>query len=148
MKRGHRGYGPQASEGEAQHELFCWTGRFGQGDERLDERSHDWEEETDSPIKKPTIEKDAPPCLSFLTKKAPYKGFGADSGEKHEPASDIDTSAVDSPKALDPNRPIREADILSRCNICSGNSPVFGEYRALLCGRIVKAAAVMPQLLF
>jgi hypothetical protein len=28
-------YGPQASEGEAQHGLFCWTGRFGQGHERL-----------------------------------------------------------------------------------------------------------------
>jgi transposase len=26
---------PQASEGEAQHGLFCWTGRFGQGDQRL-----------------------------------------------------------------------------------------------------------------
>ena len=26
---------PQASEGEAQHGLFCWTGRFGQGHERL-----------------------------------------------------------------------------------------------------------------
>jgi hypothetical protein len=37
---------------------------------------------------------------------------GADSEEKHEPASDIDTAVVDSLKALDPNRPIREADIL------------------------------------
>jgi hypothetical protein len=36
---------------------------------------------------------------------------GADSGEKHEPAGDIDTVSVDSLKALDPNRPIREADI-------------------------------------
>jgi transposase len=35
VKRGHRGYGPQASEGEAQHGLFCWIGRFGQGHERL-----------------------------------------------------------------------------------------------------------------
>src|SRR5437763_3940427 len=26
---------PQASEGEAQHGPFCWTGRIGQGDERL-----------------------------------------------------------------------------------------------------------------
>src|SRR5262245_3183079 len=26
---------PQASEGEAQHGPFCWTGRFGQGDECL-----------------------------------------------------------------------------------------------------------------
>jgi hypothetical protein len=40
----------------------------------------------------------------------------ADSGEKHEPASDIDTAVVDSLKALDPNRPIREADIAKRCH--------------------------------
>ena len=46
-----------------------------------------------------------------LTKKTPYKGLGADSEEKHEPVSDIDTVAVDSLKALDPKRPIREADI-------------------------------------
>ena len=30
--------------------------------------------------------------------------------EKHEPVSDIDTVVVDSLKALDPKRPIREAD--------------------------------------
>src|SRR5262249_21609823 len=34
---------------------------------------------------------------------------GADSEEKHEPASDVDTVAVDSLKALDPEWPIREA---------------------------------------
>ena len=34
--------------------------------------------------------------------------------EKHEPVSDIDTVVVDSLKALDPNRAIREADI-NRC---------------------------------
>ncbi len=34
------------------------------------------------------------------------------SEEKHEPASDIDTVVVDSLKALDPKRPIREADII------------------------------------
>ena len=56
--------------------------------------------------------KDAPPSLNFLTKKAPYKGLSADSEEKHEPASDIDTIAMDSLKALDPKRPIREADIV------------------------------------
>jgi len=33
------------------------------------------------------------------------------SEEKHEPVSDIDTVAVDSQKALDPEWPIREADI-------------------------------------
>src|SRR5438105_1934116 len=49
-----------------------------------------------------------------LTKKAPYKGLGAESGEKREPASDIDTAVVDSLKALDPEWPIREADIAWR----------------------------------
>ncbi|MGE5774533.1 MAG: hypothetical protein ACM3Z4_21310, partial [Hyphomicrobiales bacterium] len=33
------------------------------------------------------------------------------SEEKREPASDIDTALVDSLKALDPKRPIREANI-------------------------------------
>src|SRR3974390_675083 len=40
-----------------------------------------------------------------------WKGPGADSEEKREPASDINIGAVDSLKALDPERPIREADI-------------------------------------
>jgi hypothetical protein len=41
-----------------------------------------------------------------------WKGLGAESGEKREPAGDIDTAEVaDSLKALDPKRPIREADI-------------------------------------
>ena len=35
----------------------------------------------------------------------------ADSEEKREPVSDIDTAVVDSLKVLDPKRPIREADI-------------------------------------
>ena len=38
-----------------------------------------------------------------------WKGLGADSEEKHEPVSDIYTAAADSLKALDPERPIREA---------------------------------------
>jgi len=47
-----------------------------------------------------------------LTKKVPYKGLGADSEEKREPASDTDSAVVvDSLKVLDPNRPIREAGI-------------------------------------
>ena len=45
-----------------------------------------------------------------MTTKATYKGRNADSEEKHEPASDIDTVVVDSLKALDPERPIREAN--------------------------------------
>ena len=36
---------------------------------------------------------------------------GAESEEKREPVSDIDTSVADSLKVLDPRRPIREADI-------------------------------------
>src|SRR5881397_2813599 len=45
-----------------------------------------------------------------------WKGLGADSEEKHEPASDVDTELVDSLKALDPERPIREADIVHTPN--------------------------------
>jgi len=40
-----------------------------------------------------------------------WKGLCADSGEKHEPASDPDTVTVDSLNALDPNQQLREADI-------------------------------------
>jgi hypothetical protein len=54
-----------------------------------------------------------------LTKKASYKGLSADSEEKHEPVSDIYAVAVDSLKALDPKRPIREADIRLQRNICT-----------------------------
>jgi len=39
------------------------------------------------------------------------EGPGADSEEKRVPASDVDTVMVDSLKALDPNRPLREADM-------------------------------------
>jgi hypothetical protein len=39
------------------------------------------------------------------------KGLGAESEEKREPVSDIDTVVVDSLKALDPEWPIREADV-------------------------------------
>jgi hypothetical protein len=46
-------------------------------------------------------------------------GHGADSEEKHEPASDIDTVVADSLKALAPKRPIREADISTRVSHAS-----------------------------
>jgi len=36
---------------------------------------------------------------------------GVDSEEKHEPVRNIDIVVVDSLKALDPKRPIREADM-------------------------------------
>ena len=45
------------------------------------------------------------------------------SGEKHEPVRDIDIAMVDSLKALDPNRPIREADI--RQAICANKKYHF-----------------------
>jgi hypothetical protein len=48
----------------------------------------------------------APPPTPVMPTSMP----SADSEEKHEPASDIDTLAVDSVKTLDPDRPIREAD--------------------------------------
>jgi hypothetical protein len=42
---------------------------------------------------------------------------GADSEEKHEPVSDIETVVVDSLKALDPEWPIREADMTARSGL-------------------------------
>src|SRR5262249_32226610 len=61
--------------------------------------------------------------------RIPYwKGLGAESEEKHEPASDIDTGVVDSLKALDLKRPIREADM------CSANTDVrFGPIADIGC---------------
>ena len=67
------------------------------------------------------MKKDVPLCINFLTKKTPYKGLGADSEEKHEPVSDIDTAAADSLKVLDPKRPIREADIDAPRNLASAS---------------------------
>ena len=68
------------------------------------------DEETDSEIH--SEGKRCATLANSLTKKAPYKGLGADSEEKHEPVGDIDTVVVDSLKALDPEWPIREeADI-------------------------------------
>ena len=37
--------------------------------------------------------------------------------EKREPASDTDTAVVDGLKALDPNRPIREADFSGSASV-------------------------------
>src|SRR6516162_3183219 len=55
-------------------------------------------------------QKIVPPCLRIPL----WKGPSAESVEKHEPASDIDTAVAESLKALDPNRPIREADMDAR----------------------------------
>jgi hypothetical protein len=40
-----------------------------------------------------------------------WTGLGAESEEKREPASDIEAAVVDSLKVLDPERPIREAEV-------------------------------------
>jgi hypothetical protein len=48
------------------------------------------------------------PCLVGI-EACPSACFSSESA--HEPASDIDTVPVDRLKALDPNRPIREADM-------------------------------------
>src|SRR5690242_19988324 len=47
------------------------------------------------------------------------EGPCADSEEKHEPVSDTNTAAIESLKALDPDRPIREADIDQHHSITS-----------------------------
>ena len=77
------------------------------------------------------MKKDVPLCINFLTKKTPYKGPGADSEEKHEPVSDIDTAAADSLKVLDPNRPIREADIERQIpHVCFGPQADIGSLQS------------------
>jgi hypothetical protein len=49
--------------------------------------------------------------------RIPYwNGLGADSEEKREPVSDIDTAVVDSLKVLDLKWPIREADMSCHTN--------------------------------
>jgi len=62
------------------------------------------------------------------------EGPCAESEEKHEPASDADAAVVDSLKALDLNRPIREADIsrleLLLCNLAP--KPHFAGTKSLL----------------
>jgi hypothetical protein len=53
----------------------------------------------------------APPSGGMVSLAGRRRALGADSEEKREPASDSDTAIVDGLKALDPDRPIREADI-------------------------------------
>src|SRR5215470_5782669 len=59
-----------------------------------------------------------PPERSFRLVLESHDGRapGADSEEKHEPVSDIDTVVVDSLKALDPEWPIREEADIERHN--------------------------------
>src|SRR6516225_10122603 len=48
------------------------------------------------------------------------RALGADSEEKHEPVSDIDTAVADSLKVLDLKRPIREADSICSTRVLPG----------------------------
>src|SRR5665647_2566991 len=64
-----------------------------------------------------------------------WKGLGADSEEKREPVSDIDTVVVDSLKVLDLKWPIREADI-GKCSkaqksLQQSTRPLWGRGRKL-----------------
>src|SRR5574342_365004 len=68
-----------------------------------------------------------------------WKGPSADSEEKREPVSDIDPGLVDSLKALDPNRPIREADMCSALAMFA-KDPISG-HRAFCTLRIAGADA-------
>ena len=54
----------------------------------------------------------------WLNRVGCKKGPGADSEEKHEPVSDIDTAVVDSPKAFDPTGRLekRTSEGISRCS--------------------------------
>jgi hypothetical protein len=76
-----------------------------------------------------------------------HNGRGADSEEKHESASDIDTAMVDSLKALGPGWPIREADLSARF-CCDARSRISGRlsssavYRAT--GRIARHTLPQP----
>ena len=77
----------------------------------------------------------------LLDKENPIQGPIADSEEKHEPASDIDTALVDSLKVLDPEGPIREADIPPMClpialfgrSLCSVPSSTIWTTRDISC---------------
>ena len=58
--------------------------------------------------------KAAPKIVPLCPRTPCWKGLSADSEEKREPVSDINTAMVDSLKVLDLIRPIREAVIRSR----------------------------------
>jgi hypothetical protein len=58
---------------------------------------------------------------------------GADSEEKHEPVSDIETVVVDSLKALDPEWPIREADVIANMLCASVKHSQLGSMAPIFC---------------
>ncbi|MGE5780907.1 MAG: hypothetical protein ACM30D_16595, partial [Hyphomicrobiales bacterium] len=59
------------------------------------------------------------------------RALGAESEEKREPVSDIETAEVDSLKVLDPEWPIREADVHPRsCYVAFVPTTVIGLARS------------------
>jgi len=78
--------------------------------------------------------KAAQEIVSAPSSKPMMEGPCADSEEKHEPASDIDTVLVDSLKVLDPNRPIREADI------------ELADHQALFCASFKRTSRIRATL--
>jgi hypothetical protein len=64
------------------------------------------------------------------------EGPCAESEEKHEPASDADAAVVDSLKALDLNRPIREADIALKAVGKTKPPPTFCTNFPVDCGAV------------
>ena len=60
---------------------------------------------------------------------------GPNSVEKHEPASDVATVVVDSLKALDPNRPIREADSCTAAKMVYSTRVNFKDSKAVGLGK-------------
>jgi len=73
----------------------------------------------------PTVRLTArPPIRLFhLVFETKWKGLGAESGEKREPAGNIDIAVVVSLKVLDPDRPIREADSCTAAKNVAIRSP-------------------------
>ena len=71
-----------------------------------------WNDEVSSHVRLDLPSTARPPERLLHPVFEPHHGraSGADSGEKREPAGDIDTVVVASLEALDPGRPIREAD--------------------------------------
>ena len=72
-----------------------------------------------------------------------WKGPGADSEEKQEPASDINTALADSLKVLDLKGPIREADVGIRQLSSSIPRQIDGSHFAF-----VSASCVRPSTAF
>jgi hypothetical protein len=77
------------------------------------------------------------------------EGPGADSEEKHEPVSDIDTAAADSLKVLDLKRPIREADSVQAEAGLPVLTPMYGPaaFRKRDCAWVAEVADMYPACL-